>query len=125
MPGTWKLNQAKSKLSSGAAKNNTVVYELAGDGIKCTIDGEDSQGKPLHVEWTGKFDGKDYALSGDAEGDMGPTRKSTSRRWTELPKKMGTSRIAVAPDGKTRSVTTNMSGSGGKKEHSIAFYDKQ
>src|SRR5262245_31354216 len=58
--GTWKLNEAKSKLSAGAAKNNTVVYEAAGENIKVTIDGVNKDGKPIHNEWTGKFDGKDY-----------------------------------------------------------------
>lgn len=37
--GTWKLNESKSKITAGAPKNNTVVYEAAGDGIKVTIDG--------------------------------------------------------------------------------------
>ena len=29
--GTWKLNEAKSKFAPGASKNNTVVYDAAGD----------------------------------------------------------------------------------------------
>ena len=41
MMGTWKLNEAKSKFSSGASKSVTVVYEPAGDNVKCTIDGID------------------------------------------------------------------------------------
>jgi len=57
--GTWKLDEAKSKIS-GAAKNTTVVYEAAGDSVKVTVDGVDGDGKPSHNEWTGKFDGKDY-----------------------------------------------------------------
>jgi hypothetical protein len=58
--GTWKLNEAKSKFSPGAPKNNTVVYEAAGDSVKVTVDGTDGAGKPTHIEWTGKFDGNDY-----------------------------------------------------------------
>jgi hypothetical protein len=61
--GTWKLNEAKSKLSSGAPKNSTVVYEAAGENVKVTIDGTDRDGKPTHNQWTGKFDGKDYITS--------------------------------------------------------------
>ena len=34
--GTWKLNEAKSKFSPGATKNNTVVYEAAGDSVTTT-----------------------------------------------------------------------------------------
>jgi hypothetical protein len=55
--GTWKLNEAKSKLSAGGPKNTTVVYEAAGDNVKVTTDGTED-GKPTHSEWTGKFDGK-------------------------------------------------------------------
>jgi hypothetical protein len=36
--GTWKLNEAKSKLSPGAPKNTTVVYEAAGDNVKVTME---------------------------------------------------------------------------------------
>ena len=63
--GTWKLNEAKSKIPDGYMKNTTVVYEMAGDNIKVTTEGTDATGKPMHTEWTGKFDGKDYPLTGD------------------------------------------------------------
>jgi hypothetical protein len=67
--GTWKLNEAKSKLAPGAPKNNTVIYEPAGDSVKVTIDGTDGAGNPTHSEWTGKFDGKDYPVTGDPNSD--------------------------------------------------------
>ena len=57
--GTWKLNETKSKFGPGATKNSTVVYEAAGDSVKVTTDGTSGDGKPVHTEWTGKFDGKD------------------------------------------------------------------
>jgi hypothetical protein len=31
--GTWKLNEAKSKIGPGTPKNSTVVYEAAGDNV--------------------------------------------------------------------------------------------
>ena len=62
--GTWKLNEAKSHFAKGASKNNTVVYEAAGDQIKVTVDGMDGSGAATHNEWTGKFNGKYYALTG-------------------------------------------------------------
>src|SRR5688500_13383006 len=67
--GSWKLNEAKTKLAPGASKNHTVVYEAAGDDIKIIVDGVDAAGKPVHNEWTGKFDGKDYPLVGDPIAD--------------------------------------------------------
>ena len=41
--GTWKLNEAKLKLSPGLRKNLTVTYEASGDNIKATMDGVDGQ----------------------------------------------------------------------------------
>jgi hypothetical protein len=74
--GTWKLNEAKSKLPPMAPKNHTVVYEAAGDNMKVTVDGVDGEGKPAHNEWTGKFDGKDYPLTGDPASDTRSYKKN-------------------------------------------------
>ena len=46
--GTWKLNEAKSKFSPGATKNQTVVYEDAGDSVKVTVDGVAGDGTAVH-----------------------------------------------------------------------------
>ena len=63
--GTWKLNDAKSKFSPGAWKFTSVVIAAAGDSVKVALDGIDANGKPVHIEWMGKFDGKDYPVTGD------------------------------------------------------------
>lgn len=130
MLGTWKLNEAKSKLAAGVPKNNTVTYEVAGDDIKCTIEGVDAQGNATHIEWTGKFDGKDYPLTGDpGQGDTRAYKKVGERTMQGITKKNGkvtsTSRIAIAADGKSRTVTTDLTDISGKKAHNVWFYDKQ
>jgi hypothetical protein len=78
--GTWKLNEAKSKISAGFRKNTTVVCEAAGDDVKVTVDGADGQGKPTHNEWTGKFDGKDYPSPAIPRPTRAPTNRSTTIR---------------------------------------------
>ena len=127
MMGTWKLNEAKSKLPT-AAKNNTVVYEAAGDNIKVTIDGVDAEGKATHNEWTGKFDGKDYPVTGDPNSDMRSYKKVNDSTLNFTIKKDGkptmTGKIAVSPDGKSRTVTTWGKDAKGKKVTSVAVYDK-
>jgi len=127
--GTWKLNEAKSKLGAGGAKNTTVVYEAAGDMVKITVDGVDAAGKPVHHEWTGKYDGNDYAVTGDATSDMRAYKAAGDRVLTFTAKKAGkvvtTGRVVVAADGKSRSVNTTTTDSSGKKIHSVAVYDKQ
>ena len=127
--GTWKLNEAKSTLASGATKNSTVVYEAAGDNVKVTVDGTDKDGKATHNEWTGKFDGKDYPVTGDPNSDTRSYTKIDDHTLGLNVKKGGkvttSGRIVVSPDGKSRTVTTRGTDSKGKKVNSIAVYDRQ
>jgi hypothetical protein len=129
MMGTWKLNEAKSKIGPGAPKNSTVVYEPAGDNVKVTIDGTDKDGKPTHNEWTGEFDGKDYAVKGDPNQDTRSVTKIDDRTYGFNGKKGGkitiSGRIVLAADGKSRTVTTTGTDAKGNKVKSTSVYDKQ
>src|SRR5712691_9249378 len=124
--GTWKLNEAKSKFSPGSAKNHTVVYEAAGDNVKVTVDGIDAAGNATHNEWTGKFDGKDYPVTGDTTSDTRSYTKVDDRTLTFTAKKGGqvtlTGRVVVSADGRSRTVTTRGTDS---KVSTTAVYDKQ
>jgi len=126
--GTWKLNAAKSKGPS-APLNTTVVYSADGDNIKVTTDGVDAKGQPAHTEWVGKFDGKDYPVTGT---EAGTTRsyKVVNDHKLELTNKVngketlhGT--IEVAKDGKTRTVDLEGTSTDGKKTKSKGVYDKE
>jgi hypothetical protein len=127
--GTWKLNESKSKFAPGSAKNLTVVYAAAGDSVKVTVDGVDADGKPTHNEWTGKFDSKDYPVTGDATQDMRSYKKIDDHNLEMTVKKAGkiivTGRLVISADGKSRTVTTSATGSDGKKVENTAVYDKQ
>jgi len=127
--GTWKLNEAKSKIAAGAAKNTSVVYEAAGDKVKVTVDGVDSDGKPIHNEWTGNFDGKDYPVTGDPTSDSRAYKKVNDRTLKLTVKKDGkvtaSGTIAVSADGKSRTVSTSGNDAKGKKVKSSSVYDKQ
>jgi hypothetical protein len=127
--GTWKLNEAKSKLNPAGSKNVTVVYVAAGDNVKVIVDGTDKDGKPTHNEWVGKFDGKDYPVTGDPTSDM-RAYKTVDANTLDLTVKKGgnvtaTGRIVVAADGKSRTVTTSGTDSAGKKVEIMSWYDKQ
>ena len=127
--GTWKLNEAKSKFSPGAAKYTTAVYAAAGDSVKVTVDGVDADGKPTHNEWTGKFDGKDYPLTGDPAADTRAYKRVNDHTLALTNKKGGkvavTGRVVVSADGKSRTVTSTGTDAKGNKIRSTAVYDKQ
>ena len=127
--GTWKLNEAKSKLAKGAPKNTTVVYEAVGENVKVTIDGIGSDGKPTHNEWTGKYNGKDYPVVGDPDSDARSLTKIDDHTLGFNVKKSGkntiSGRVAVAADGRSRTVTSSGTDSKSNKVSSTAVYDRQ
>lgn len=128
--GTWKLNEAKSKLAAGTGKNLTVMYEMAGEDVKVTIDGVDKDGNPTHNEWTGKFDGKDYPVTGDPTSDMRSYEEENNGQSLDFKiekdgKTTMTGEIVVSKDGKTRTVHSKGTNAEGKKIENHAVYDKQ
>ncbi len=123
--GTWKLNEAKSKIAAGSPKNVTVTYVAVGDDIKVTVDGVDGTGKPTHNEWTGKFDGKDYPVTGDVDADA-RSYKQVNAHTIELTLKKGgkvtqSGTITISSDGKTRTVVITATDASGKKSTSTTF----
>jgi len=127
--GTWKLNEAKSKITPGTMKNTHVVYSSMLGQVKIKSDGIDPSGKPIHVEWSGKFDAKDYPVTGDPNSDARSYTKIDDRTLGFNAKKSGkgttSGRIVVAADGKSRTVTMSGTDSKGKKVSSTVVYDKQ
>lgn len=129
MLGTWKLNEAKSKIPAGASKSVTVVYAAAGDDLKCTIDGVNGEGKPTHTEWTGKIDGKDYAVTGDPNQSTRSLKKINDHTFEVTVKKGDkvtiSGRLEISPNGKSRTVILSGTDAAGNKIQTASFYDKQ
>jgi hypothetical protein len=128
--GTWKLNEAKSKFTPGTSKNTMVVYkEAMGGKVKITADGIDAEGKPSHNEWTGMFDGKAYAVKGDPASDARSYTKVDDHTlgFKVMKDKNVTvnGKVALAKDGKSRTVTTTGTTAKGKKFKNTAVFDKQ
>ena len=127
--GTWKLNTAKSKISPGVPQNNMVVITAMGDQTKVIVDGTDGAGRPAHNEWVGKFDGKDYPVTGDPSVDMRSYKAKGDNSWEVAQKKSGkvttSGTVTISADGKTRTVETKGTDAQGKPVSSHAVYDKR
>jgi len=126
--GTWKLNEAKSKLAPGMGKNTAVTYTEQGDKIKVTVDGVDKDGKPTHSVWVGKFDGKAYPAKGNLSWNSA-AYKVISERTNDITtmkdgKVLWTGRITVSADGKSRTVAVNSTDAQGKKFTAKVVYNK-
>ncbi len=127
--GTWKLNEAKSKLHPGMGKNTTVTYTEEKEEIKVTVDGVDKDGKPTHGVWIGKWDGKAYPSKGNMSWDSAAYKVVDDRTNDITTMKNGKivwkGTIKVAADGKSRTVTINGTDENGKKFKAKAVYDKK
>src|SRR6266571_5287632 len=127
--GTWKFNEAKSKMPAGMGKNTTVVYAEQGDKIKVTVDGIDKDGKPTHSVWVGKFDGKAYPSKGNLAWNSAAYKVVNDRTNDITTMKDGkivwSGKITVAADGKSRTVTMNGTDASGKKFSGKAVYNKE
>jgi len=111
--GTWTLNLEQSSYDPAnlAPKSQTTRITASGDAQSAITDGTDAAGKKIHTEITYKLDGKDYDYKGapDANSTRVYTRVD-DHHYTFATKVNGqittTSRVAVTPDGKTRTITT-------------------
>jgi hypothetical protein len=94
-----------------------------------TGDGVDADGKPVHSEWKGRFNGKDFEVTGDPAADMRAYTKVNDQTLNMTTKKGGKvvsqGKIVVAADGKSRVVTTSGVTAKGKKFTNTAVYDKE
>jgi hypothetical protein len=126
--GTWKLNEAKSKMPAGMGKNTTVTYTEQKDNIKVVVVGVDKDGKATHSVWVGKFDAKYYPVKGNLPYNSVAYRMVNDRTNDITTRKDGkvvwSGRIEVSKDGKSRTVTINGTGADGKKFKGKAVYDK-
>jgi hypothetical protein len=128
--GTWKLNEAKSKLAPEMGKNTSVVYSEQKDKIKVTLDGVNKDGTSRHSVWVGKFDGKAYPVKGKNMPANSIAYRVINDRTNEVTamkdgKLMWSGKIEVSADGKSRTATINGTDEKGKKFKSKAVYDKE
>jgi len=126
--GTWKLNEAKSKLAAGMGKNLTVAYADMKDKMKVTVDGVDKDGKPTHGVWMGMADGKAYKMKGNLPWDAAAYKVVNEHTYEITTMKGGkvvaNGKSTVSADGKTRTIATEGTGADGKKFKAKGVYDK-
>jgi len=128
--GIWKMNPTKSKYSPGPApKSVTVNITSDADNIKLTSDGIDASGNPTHVEYTAKYDGKDYPITGVANADTVALERLDARTIRSTTKKgkqvVMTVTSVISEDGTTRTSTFKGKDAAGQDINNVVVYDKE
>jgi|SRR5882724_1766349 len=128
--GTWELNVAKSTFSPGPApKSLTRTFEVNGTDVKYSAKGVDAAGKPTLMEYTAKYDGKDYPVAGSPDFDTISLKQVDPATSVATLKKSGklvqTTTRVVSKDGKTLTLTVKGKNAKGQAVNNVMVFDKQ
>jgi hypothetical protein len=138
--GTWKLNVAKSKYSTGALPTSaTLAIQTAGDGLKTSYEEVGAGGSHNAYEYTAGFDGADSALTvtGDAAwranmlggAETVSLRHAGANSYSTLLKNpkgiVMTMRSVVSKNGKVMTVTAGGADANGQPVSFVTAWDKQ
>lgn len=127
--GTWKLNPARSTAAPDRYKRVISKIEPWEDGLKVTYEMVGTRGGVSYLEWTGKFDGKDYPVEG-ADYIMTNAYTLLGDHSYEIVVKVEGSlaqkaHVEVSPDGKTLTTLTATKDAQGKPVMTTSVYEKQ
>jgi len=130
LSGTWKMNPAKSKYSPGPApKSLTVTIKSDANEYNVEASGVDAEGKPTHVAYSAKFDGRDYPVTGVPNAETVSVKRIDADTVETTQKKGGqpvmTVTTKVSKDGKTRTSTFVGKDAEGHDVHNVVSFEKQ
>jgi hypothetical protein len=127
--GTWKMNPGKSRHSSGPGlRNLTEIVELDENHYKVNANGTAADGKPVHIEFNAKFDGKDYPMIGVSWADTVSVKWIDAHTPQMIQKKDGHVTMlitcTVSKDGRTRTCTLHGKGEQGHNVNDMVVFDR-
>ena len=129
--GIWTFNAAKSTADPDLVpfRRGTCRIEPSDEGLKVTYDLVRLRGGITHLEWTGRIDGKDYALQG-VEADVTNAYRRIDDHTYEIVQKVNgvatvTERLTVSPDGRTITTVAPTVDAGGRRLTITTVYEKK
>jgi hypothetical protein len=126
--GNWKLNVSRSTFASDMPKSGTRAVEAAKGGVKAVDTAIYSDGRTRRLEWTVKYDGKDYPIKGDGMRTIAISRASDhffNFKVKESGRVTAAGQIVCSPDGKTQTMTGTATDAQGAQKQFVTFWDRQ
>jgi hypothetical protein len=148
--GTWVLNVAKSKFTSGPApKSESRTYVMEGQEtrltskdvseprryvsvrqeIKAKSERVGDDGSSTTVEWTIVYDGRDRPVSGDVDAETLSMQRLDALTTKFTQKRAGSSvivgTVAISRDGRVMTITTQGINVKGQPIDDVLVFDKQ
>ena len=128
--GTWILNVDKSTYSPGPPpyKRATFRIERRQDGVRVTYEMVRPRGGVIHMEWDGRFDGREYPVQGLEEHVTYAYTRIDDRTYDIVARMDGrvaaSSRTAVSADGRTITTITVGRDAQGRDATTTTVYEK-
>lgn len=127
--GAWKLDVVKSKFTPGPApKSGAVTFTTAPTGFRAVIEGVGPKDEKVRWEYTGNYDGKDYPVKGNPDGDSISVKRINANTVETTLKKAGKPTVintrTVSADGKTLTVVTKGTDAQGATVHNVQVFEK-
>ncbi|MGB7220265.1 MAG: hypothetical protein WBD07_15815 [Vicinamibacterales bacterium] len=129
--GTWAFNPARSNIGGQAPfKKAFLEIEPSGDSVTIVYDLFRDRGGVTHLEWTGRFDGRDYALQGVDQYSVTNAYRRLDDRTYEIVQKVDgaismTATIGLSADGKTLTTITRGKNALGEDVTTTTVYEKR
>jgi hypothetical protein len=128
--GTWEqVLPAPRPFEAPRYKRVTLRIEPWEDGLRVTYDMVRVRGGIEHLEWIGRFDGRDYPVQGVDYVLTNAYQRLGERSYQILLKVDGrpaaTATAVVSDDAQTLSVATEQRGAGGETTRSTTVYRRR
>ena len=128
--GTWQQVPPEKKwFDPWPYQKVTLRIEPSGDGLRVVYDMVRRRGGIQHMEWSGRFDGKDYPVQGVGYVLTNAYRQLSDRSYEIVVKvddrAAAVATAAVSSDGRTMSVDTKERDAKGRTVSTTATYQRQ
>jgi hypothetical protein len=128
--GKWKLNQNKSKLTTGSMPQaEIIILENQGDNINVTIAGTAPDGTPIAVSYVVPAAGGAGQVTQSASFDgVSHSTADANTRDTTLMKSgqaVGVTHAIVSPDGQTMTILVKGTDLAGQPSNGTLVFDRQ
>jgi hypothetical protein len=129
--GAWQVNLSRSTLAPGSPpyKRSTCRIEPQDDGVRVIYDMVGIRGGVIHLEWTGKLDGKDYPVQGMDEVITNAYTRVDDHIYDIVVKVDGnrasTARTVIAKDRKSMTTTTTSRNPQGQTVTTTVVYERK
>jgi hypothetical protein len=128
--GTWQqVPPAKKWFDPWPYQSVTLRIEPSDDGLRVVYDMVRRRGGIQHIEWSGRFDGKDYPVQGVDYVLTNAYRKLSDRSYEIVVRVDGraaaVATAVVSSDGRTLSVDTKEQDAKGRTVTATARYQRR